>query len=212
VGAPNQCQTVVGTYPTACPGADCSGQEYVNDGATVEAVREKWLAACEPGVRTGCSALACGPPAPPSTCVPTSPGATTGTCVSSVISDDGSTDGGNTDAALDGGESCDELSVDYTAAVTAARACTPGAPNQCQATVGATASACPPNGCGPQAYVNDATGVNAVGTRWRLQCGGGVACPKIICLPLAVAVACVPVDGGAGATTGTCVAGVQPTN
>src|SRR3954470_7370858 len=70
-GAPNQCQAVVATHPTACPGSSCGGQEYVNDGAMVEAVRGKWLAACEPEVHILCIALACDPPAPPSTCVPT---------------------------------------------------------------------------------------------------------------------------------------------
>ena len=212
-GAPNQCQALVGIAPSACPGV-CGGQEFVNDATAVETLREKWLAACEPDVHIECVEITCTLPQPPSICVPTgAAAAVTGTCVPSVPADGGSTDASRTDgSAADGSESCDQLSADYTAAVTAARACTPGASNQCQSTVSATPSACPPNGCGPEAYVNDAAGVNAVHARWLSQCGGGVACPKIVCLPLAVAVACLPVDGGAGATTGTCVTGVQPAN
>jgi hypothetical protein len=207
-GAPNQCKAQVAIAPTACPGSVCGSQERVNDGTEVESLRQKWLSACEPGVRIECIDIGCAPPLPPSICVATNgSGATSGTCVPSGVSD-----GGSTDAAFDGGESCDQLAADYTAAVTAAQACTPGAPNQCRSTVSATVSACPPNGCGPEAYVNDAAGVNAVRARWLSQCGGGVACPKIVCLPLAVAVACVPVDGGTDTTTGVCVSGVQPTN
>lgn len=210
-GAPNQCKALAAIAPTAC--LDCGNEEFVNDATEVEVLRAKWLAACEPTVHVECLETTCNPALPPSVCIPTGgAGPTTGTCTPASALDGGSTDGGRTDAALDGGESCDQLSADYATAVTAARACTPGAPNQCQSTVSATPSACPPNGCGPQAYVNDASSVNAVQTRWLSQCGGGVACPKIVCLPPAVAVACVPVDGGAGTTIGTCVAGVQPAN
>ncbi len=69
--------------PTACPGAVCGGQGRVNDATEVETLREEWLSACEPGVHVGCVGIACDPPLPPSVCVPTSPGATTGTCVPS---------------------------------------------------------------------------------------------------------------------------------
>ena len=120
-GAPNQCQALVAIAPTACPGLVCGGQEFVNDATKVETLRGEWLAACEPGVRIGCVAISCDPPAPPSTCVRTSPAAATGTCVP-YGSDAG------TAVVPDGGESCDQLVADYTAAVTAALACTPGAP------------------------------------------------------------------------------------
>jgi hypothetical protein len=198
-GAPHQCQAVVATYPTACPGSSCGGQEYVNDGTTVEAVRGEWLAACEPDVHILCVAGACDPPAPPSTCVPTSPGATTGTCIP-YGSDAGAA------IAPDGGESCDQLVADYTAAVTAARACTPGAPNQCQAQISPTPDACN-TGCGAAEYVNDVTGVNAARQSWIAQCVGAVGCPAILCPPVPPppSISCVPnVDGGTLGSTGTC--------
>jgi hypothetical protein len=197
-GASNQCQAIVATYPTVCPGSDCSNLEYVNDGATVEAAREEWLAECEPGLRIECIAVACDPPAPPGACVPTSPGATTGTCVPY---------GSDAGAAVvpDGGESCDQLVADYAAAVTAALACTPGAPNQCQAVVSPTPEACD-TGCGAAESVNDATGVNAAQQRWIAQCVGTVSCPLILCPTVLRPRSCVPnVDGGVSTTTGTCV-------
>ena len=197
-GAPNQCQAVVAIAPTACPGAVCGGQEHVNDATEVETLREEWLSACEPGVHVGCVGIACDPPLPPSVCVPTSPGATTGTCVPY---------GSDAGAAIvpDGGESCDQLVADYTAAVTAALACAPGAPNQCQARVSPTPAACD-TGCGAGDYVNDATGVSAALQRWITQCVGAVGCPLILCQPpLQPAVSCVPnADGGQLASAGTC--------
>jgi hypothetical protein len=198
-GAPNQCQAIVATYPTVCPGSDCSNLQYVNDGTTVEAVRGEWLAACEPGVYIECIAIACDPPAPPISCVPTSPGATTGTCVPY---------GSDAGAAVvpDGGESCDQLVADYAAAVTAALACTPGAPNQCQAVVSPRPDACN-TGCGAGEYVNDATGVNTARQRWIAQCVGTVGCPLILCPPVLPpsGLSCVPnVDAGALTSTGTC--------
>jgi hypothetical protein len=198
-GAPNQCQAVVGIYPTACPGADCSGLEYVNDGMTVEAAREDWLAACEPGIHSGCSAIACGSPPPPTTCLPTSPGATTGTCVPY---------GSDAGAAIvpDGGESCDQLVADYEAAVTAALACTPGAASQCQSYVATTAANGPdPSDCQPMTVVNDPTGVNAALQRWSAQCFTGGPILLIKCDPPTQKASCVPnVDAGALTSTGTC--------
>ncbi len=198
-GAPNQCQAPVGTYPTACPGADCSGLEYVNDGTTVEAVREEWLAACEPGVHYGCPAIACGSPVPPTACVPTSPGATTGLCVPY---------GSDAGAALvpDGGESCDQLVSDYQATVTAALACTPGAPNQCQSYVATTAANTPdPSNCAPMTVVNDPTSVNAALQRWTAQCFTGGPILLIKCDPPTQKASCVPnVDAGVLTSTGSC--------
>ncbi len=200
-GAPNQCQAIVASYPTVCPGSDCSNLQYVNDGTTVEAVRERWLDACEPGVRIECVAIACNPPAPPATCVPTGPGATTGTCVSY---------GSDAGAAVvpDGGESCDQLVADYAAAVTAALACTPGAPNQCQSYVTTTVANGPvPSDCGPMTVVSDPTGVNAAQQRWSAQCFTGGPILLIKCDPPTQQASCVPnVDAGAvSASAGTCV-------
>jgi hypothetical protein len=76
----------------------------------------RWRDACPPGAS---SVASCSddpgeqPIAPPSTCIPTSPGATTGTCTPC-----------GSDAAAgiapDGGESCDRLAADHVATVSAA--------------------------------------------------------------------------------------------
>jgi hypothetical protein len=200
-GAPNQCQAIVAAYPTVCPGSDCSNLQYVNDGTTVEAARQKWLATCEPEVRIECIATACDPPAAPSTCVPTSPGTATGTCIP-YGSDAGAT------VVPDGGESCDQLVADYTAAVTAALACTPGATNQCQSYATTTVANGPdPSDCRPMTVVNDPSGVNAALQRWSTQCFTGGPILLIKCDPPTQKASCVPnVDAGAvSGSAGTCV-------
>ena len=199
-GAPNQCQAQVGSVPTVCPGSGCGGQELVNDATGVEKVRGEWLAACEPGVHIECIG-SCDVLPPPSTCVPTSPGATTGTCVPF---------GSDAGAAVvpDGGESCDQLVADYDAAVTAALACTPGAPNQCQSYVSTTAANGPdPADCRAMTLVNDPTGVNAALQRWSAQCFTGGPILLIKCDPPTQQASCVPnVDAGAvSGSAGTCV-------
>jgi hypothetical protein len=148
VGAPNQCQALVATSPTECPNLDCGAQEYVNESTTVEAVREKWLTACDSQPQHSCPAIACAPLTAPSTCVPTGPGGTAGTCVP-FGSDAG------VRVAPDGGESCDQLVADYAAAVTAALACTPGASNQCESYATTTVANGPdPSDCRPMTVVN----------------------------------------------------------
>jgi hypothetical protein len=106
----------------------------------------------------------------------------------------------------DGGESCDQLVADYTAAVIAALACTPGAPNQCQSYVSTTA-ANGPDPCRPMTVVNDPTGVNAALQRWSAQCQVTDAILLIICDPPTQKASCVPnVDAGTfSRTAGTCV-------
>jgi hypothetical protein len=200
-GAVNQCQALVAVSPTSCPGLACGGQAYVNDDTSIESVRGMWLTTCSKEPWHSCPAVACDPPAPTSACVPNGPGAATGTCVPA---------GRNTDGGVPpGGESCDQIAADYAAAVSAARACTPGAPGQCQAVVNSIPSTCAPPGCDGNGYVNDATAVNAVFTRWLQQCATLEACPLIICAPLTVT--CVPVaSGDAGAATGLCTP-VSPT-
>jgi hypothetical protein len=201
-GAPKQCQALVAIAPTACPGLVCGGQELVNDATEVETLRGEWLDACEPGVRIGCVAIACAQPLPPSVCVPTGgAGTTTGTCVPY---------GSDAGAAVvpDGGESCDQLVADYEAAVTAALACTPGAPNQCQSYVSTTAANGPdPSDCRPMTVVNDLTRVNAALQRWSAQCFTGGPILLIKCDPPTQQASCVPnVDAGAvSGSAGTCV-------
>jgi hypothetical protein len=199
-GAPNQCQALVAIAPTACPGS-CGGQEFVNDATVVEISRQKWLAACEPDVHIECVEVTCTPPQPPSVCAPTGAGAATGTCVPY-----GSTAGAG--VVPDGGESCDQLAADYAGAVTAALACTPGAPNQCQSYVATAAANSPdPSECSPMTVVNDPTGVNAALQRWSAQCFTGGPILLVRCDPPTQKASCVPnVDAGAvSGVAGTCV-------
>jgi hypothetical protein len=197
-GAPNQCQTLVATLPTECPNLACGQQAYVNDGSDLEALDGKWLQACTPEPPHSCPYIACDPPLGPATCVPSGPGATTGTCVPSV-SDAGATN------APDGGESCDQLAADYAAAVSVGRVCTPGAPGQCQVAVNTTPSSCFPSQCDVNGWVSDATAVDAAQARWLAQCGGQTGCVLILGDPISVS--CVPAaPGDAGTATGLCTA------
>jgi hypothetical protein len=200
-GAPNQCQALVAIAPAACP-AICGGQEFVNDATAVETLREEWLAACEPDVHIECVEITCAMPQPPSVCAPTGGGgAATGICVPY---------GSDAGAAVvpDGGQSCDQLAADYAAAVTAALACTPGAPNQCQSSVATNAANSPdPSDCSPMTVVNDPTGVNAALQRWSAQCFTGGPILLVRCDPPTQTASCVPdVDAGAvSGIAGTCV-------
>jgi hypothetical protein len=189
-GAADQCQVLVGTTPTECgPGSACGSQAYANDGTQIEAARGAWLSACTSGAYLGCPLVECYPPAPPSTCVPTSPGAATGLCVPNASG-----------VAPPGGESCDQLALDYAAAVTAALACTPGAPNQCQATISPLLTACN-DPCVRYLGAGDVTTVTTIWAKWAAQCIGQSACPNSGCYAPPPDVSCVPVDGGA---TGYC--------
>jgi hypothetical protein len=198
-GAPNQCQSLVANVPSNCPGSVCSELMYVNDGASVEAARESWLGrSCAPN--SLCIEKDCG--TPPGVCSPD------GICV--FAGADGgtgtATDGGSTDVAPDGGESCAQLAADYAAAVKAAQACTPGAQSQCQVPASTFATTCPITGCGDETYVNSTPGVDDAISRWLAQCGQPVACPDILCvppqLPAYTCVASGPSD--AGTARGTC--------
>jgi hypothetical protein len=92
----------------------------------------------------------------------------------------------------DGGKSCEQLVSDYGAAVYAGSACTPGAPNQCQAAVPAFLCA----GC--NFYVNDGTQALAVEKQFFNQgCDkmDATSCSSESC-PQAGPFACVAADGG----------------
>lgn len=192
-GAPAQCQALAATYPASCP--TCGILQPVNDATTLETIRTEWVQSCAVTDQT-CIELGCGQP--PGVCVPTSPGATTGWCML------GGADAGT---AVDGGETCDQLVIDYKAAVIAAMACTPGAPNQCQASATPSLPTCP-TGCDPVLSINDASGVNELRMRWAAQCGTDVACPQIVCQPPAVIGTCTS-SGDAGG--GTCVTAAPAT-
>jgi len=187
-GAPNQCQALAEVVPLACPSNACENYEYVNDTTQANAFLHSWYQSCVPRDPCPNGVLACVGTAPPATCVPTGPGASTGVCTPAPR------DGG---AALapDGGESCYQLSNDYTAVVRAALACRPGAPNQCQTQVTPNLSAC--GDCQTMEAANDATAVNAVWQRWFEQCVGTAACAQVGCPPIPGQTGvCVPVDGG----------------
>ena len=103
----------------------------------------------------------------------------------------------------DAGETCAQLETDYSAALTAARKCTPGAADQCQQLVDLSVS-CP--GC--KGYVNDATTLNTIATEWKNQdCKAGV-CPAIACIAPGTGV-CQSTSGGPGET---CQSGLATTN
>jgi hypothetical protein len=143
----------------------------------------------------------CTPPLAPAICLPTSPGASTGTCISHEFGA-GAFDAG---AAVgpDGGESCDQLAVDFAAAIDAAMACTPGAPNQCQAYFQGSLPNPIEAPCGYLPYVtlNDVTLVRAASERWWAQCGW--LCSGAIPPPPPPLGNCAAVDGSA--TRGICI-------
>jgi hypothetical protein len=197
-GAPYQCQALVATSPTECTDDACGAQLYVNDNTTTEMIRGQWLRTCDPNGIHSCPVYTCDPPAPTAACVSDGPGATTGTCVPTSR-------GGGAGILVDGGESCDQLAADYTAAVNAARVCTPGAPGQCQINVNTAPSTCTPDQCDATGWVSDATAIDAAQARWLAQCGVIEGCLGIICIPQSVS--CVPnASGDAGTATGLCTA------
>jgi hypothetical protein len=197
-GAPDQCQVLVNTVPMECL-ADCGPEAvYVNDNAQLEAVRGQWLRTCDPNPNWmhSCPYLPCTPPPPPAVCVPTGPGGT-GTCVPY-----GSDAGAN--SAPDGGESCDQLVADYLAALDAARACTPGVPDQCQVALNSEPTDCN-MGCGATVAANDTSAVNAAWSQWANQCALYLGCTLRICEPPPGPIGtCVPIDAGASVTGGIC--------
>jgi hypothetical protein len=113
--------------------------------------------------------------------------------------------GGQGGQAVDSGVTCAELANEYSAALPAAEACTPGAANQCQQLVPLSLSIC--TGC--EHYVTDATSLNAIRTQWTNQgCNLTTAltvCPAIACINPGTAGDCVAGDGSAN---GVCAYGV----
>jgi len=114
--------------------------------------------------------------------------------------------GGQGGQTADSGVSCAELASEYSAALPAAEACTPGAANQCQQLVPLSLSIC--TGC--EHYVTDATTLNALRTQWTNQgCNlttALIVCPAIACISPGTAGDCVAVDGSANGVCGYGVA------
>ena len=114
--------------------------------------------------------------------------------------------GGQGGQTVDSGVTCAELATEYSAAVPAAEACTPGAANQCQQLVPLSLSIC--TGC--QHYVTDATTLNALRTQWTNQgCNlttALIVCPAIACINPGTAGDCIAVDGSANGVCGIGIA------
>ena len=104
----------------------------------------------------------------------------------------GTAGAGGNGAGGQSGLTCDELVAEYAKAVPAARACSPGAANQCMQRATATLTYC--TGC--PSYVNDAKELTAIRAQWTAQgCAVPTVCPAIACV--AVVESCVATDGGA---------------
>jgi hypothetical protein len=191
-GAPNQCEVRVASTPMECQQA-CGNGIPVNDDTTIEMIREQWLRSCDPNPPHSCPYIPCDPPVPPAACIPDGYGSATGTCVA------GAGDGG-AGIPSDAGPSCDQLATDYSAAVYAATACTPGAPNQCQALAARLPANCP-DLCNGSSRVNDTTSVEAARQSWLAAgCGGPpTTCVAMDCVQLPGV--CVPDPQGSGSCT-----------
>jgi hypothetical protein len=113
----------------------------------------------------------------------------------------GATGTGGNGTGGQGGETCSMLANDYANALTAARMCTVGAPNQCQQLVNDTI------GCSNcREYVNDATTLSAIETQWVKQgCASGHICSTIACVtPPTSCVAGNSSGPGPGSSAGMC--------
>jgi len=103
----------------------------------------------------------------------------------------------------DGGETCAQLAAEYRAALAVALACTPGAPDQCQALAATFPTVCPSLlPCEEREFVNDSTNVEMLRYRWVFACNQPHTCGVTLCPDMGSV--CVP-TGPAGASTGICV-------
>jgi hypothetical protein len=121
----------------------------------------------------------------------------------------GTATGGQTGTGGQGGSNatCTRLESQYTTALSAAKDCTPNAPNQCKA-LAYTSLSCP--GC--QTYVNDTTQLDMISTAWtNAGCDRTHGpCPAIACVA-PQSTHCAPQSStGPGAPSGTCTIGSQP--
>jgi hypothetical protein len=103
-------------------------------------------------------------------------------------------------AAGNGGSSganCTDLRTEYAAALPAAESCTVGASGQCQQRVG---QFLPPDECNTgcsDLFVNDASTLDPIISKWEQSVCPRPVCPEIACGP-PPSETCVPVDGGGG--------------
>jgi hypothetical protein len=199
-GAPSQCQAYAITAAVCNDSAPCPYVQAVNDSTGTLASYERWSAQCG-GICTSASTRCNGPPAPQSVCVAVDGGGSTGgICVPRTRQNPSSGTGGGfgldggADGALNVAESCDQLAAQYAVAVNAAMACTPGAPDQCQARINTMPDPCAL--CPPRQPANDATAVSALQLRWAAQCAVNVRCSGSGCGVPPPPGHCVAVPGG----------------
>jgi hypothetical protein len=212
IGGTGQCdQQVVATLSVcgSCPVA-------VNDATKPNAIRTAWESA-------GCAMLN---PAPPCALIGCPLVTTSGACIENPDDTTGSAGicsfapgtggtsgtggmgatggasgkGGTGGSSPDGGvPSCGELSVQYAAAMAAAKGCNAGATGQCAQQVPSSLGVCA-GGC--MDYVNDSTELYQILMTWSAEgCGNAaVVCPLIACLP-PTSSTCVASDAGIGTCT-----------
>ena len=105
--------------------------------------------------------------------------------------------GGAAGSGGSGGANCTDLQTEYAAALPAAESCTVGASGQCQQRVG---QFLPPflcnTGCS-DLFVNDASILAPIISKWEQSGCPRPVCPAIACGP-PPSETCVPVDGGGG--------------
>jgi hypothetical protein len=109
----------------------------------------------------------------------------------------GGAGGGSAGNGGSGGASCTDLETAYAAALPAAESCAVGASGQCQQRVG---QFLPPFACNTgcsDLYVNDASTLTLIISRWEQAGCPRPVCPNIACGPPA-SETCVSVDGGSG--------------
>jgi hypothetical protein len=184
VGAPGQCQTLVGWSLSGC-----SCPTYVTNSSVLVTVQSAWQAAgCASTARAPCM-LEC-PAALNTACVATD-GGSAGIC--SYASGTGGNSGtGATGGA--GGSSCDTLAAEYAAVLIDASSCTAGATGQCAKAVPAALSPC--GACTD--YVNDDSVLSVLQKMWEDGgCDGAVMfCPPASPCLTAVGAGCLPSDAG----------------
>ncbi|HEY4394095.1 MAG TPA: hypothetical protein VGP64_08535 [Polyangia bacterium] len=110
-----------------------------------------------------------------------------------TVTSSGGTGGANGTGGQGGSAGCAKIQSDYQAALTAARACSPAATNQCQKKV-SNALGC--NGC--PTFVNDDSNLGQFSNEWSQgNCDQTQACTNLACASPKLAICEVNDAGGA---------------
>lgn len=189
VGATGACSQSVPAALDLCG----SCPVFVSDRSAPDAIRTAFdQAGCGAATTHTCGILDC-PAASNNVCVPID-GGSKGYC--SYVPGTGGTGGSSADG---GTVTCGTLATEYATLLRAEQVCDPGASGQCGQAVVQSLSPCAGN-C--LTHVNDATGLNAIQTRWK-QAGCAnvlVLCPAIACVQPTMGY-CGPSDAGPGTCT-----------